>query len=47
MGVRIALIVVSVLALAGTALRLSQDREAVVFVVDLSNSDAAKRSKPC
>ena len=41
LGVRLTLVVTVILALSGLALRLPQSRQAVVFVADLSASDAA------
>lgn len=44
LGVRLAIIVALVLSLAGTHVRIPQGRQAVVFVSDLSASDAGQRS---
>ncbi|MBV9280540.1 MAG: VWA domain-containing protein, partial [Chloroflexi bacterium] len=44
LGVRLLLLLAIVLALAGLSVRVGQGREAVVFVADLSASDAGNRS---
>jgi uncharacterized membrane protein len=44
LGVRLAVILALVLSLAGTHVRIPQSRQSVVFVADLSASDAGQRS---
>lgn len=44
LAVRVAVLTALILALAGTSLRLPQNRQAVAFVADLSASDAGQRS---